>query len=47
MADYLNLPEAELIPLFQNWSARLVVHESILAPVTTNWSDTLAATAQG
>lgn len=44
MADYLNIPEAELIAWFQNWAAKLAVHEPtitaiVLADVTQGASD--------
>ena len=34
MADYLNIPEAELIAWFQNWAAKLAVHLPTITAIT-------------
>ena len=34
MADYLDLTEAELIAWFQNWAAKLAVHEPTITALT-------------
>ena len=34
MADYLNIPEADLIAWFQNFAAKLAIHEATLAAIT-------------